>query len=334
MKCKKFKRSLTAGMFILFMLSAALLTGCAGGSDNNAGDKKYSIVCTIFPEYDWIRNVLGERADEFEVTMLVKSGTDLHSYQPSAADIAKISSCDLFVYTGGADSWADDALSTASNKEMKVISLFDVLGSDVKEEELVEGMEDEHSHNDENHNHDEIEYDEHIWLSLNNANKLVSAISDAISDLDDANKTVYAENAAAYLQQIAALDDEYKEAVKSAKRDTLLFGDRFPFRYLTEDYGLKYYAAFKGCSAETEASFETVTFLAGKLDELKLDTVLIIENSDEKLAKTIIQNSKSKNQQILVINSLQSVTAKDIKNGVTYLSVMKDNLEILKQALK
>ena len=326
-------------------------------------DKKISIVTTIFPEYDWVREIVGDHADKFDITYLMSKGVDLHSYQASAEDIAKVSSADLFIYVGGeSDTWAEDAIAEATNKEMKVINLLNSLGSDVKEEEVVEGMEaeDEHDHehhhseegkehehadegkehdhdHDHGHNHgeegEEVEYDEHVWLSLKNAQKLVMDIEANIESLDPDNAADYAANAQAYVKKLDELDNEYKKAVDESSLKYILVGDRFPFRYLVDDYGLKYSAAFVGCSAETEASFDTITFLSGKLDELGLKNVVTIENSDQKIAKTIIENTKNKDQGLVVLNSLQSVSQKEIDGGLTYLSVMKDNLEVLKKAL-
>ena len=316
-------------------------------------NKKISIVTTIFPEYDWVREIVGNHSDKFEITYLMNKGVDLHSYQASAEDIAKVSSADLFIYVGGeSDTWAEDAIAEATNKEMKVINLLNSLGSDVKEEEVVEGMaaEDEHDHDhseeakdhdhseeDKDHDHakegEEVEYDEHVWLSLKNAQKLVMDIEANIESLDPDNAADYAANAKAYVQKLDELDKEYQKAVDESSVKYILVGDRFPFRYLVDDYGLKYSAAFVGCSAETEASFDTITFLAGKLDELGLKNVVTIENSNQKIAKTIIENTKNKDQGLLVLNSLQSVSQKDIDGGLTYLSVMKDNLEVLKKAL-
>ena len=318
-------------------------------------NKKISIVTTIFPEYDWVREIVGNHADKFEITYLMNKGVDLHSYQASAEDIAKVSSADLFIYVGGeSDTWAEDAIAEATNKDMKVINLLNSLGSDVKEEEVVEGMaaEDEHDHDhseeakdhdhseeDKDHDHDhanegeEVEYDEHVWLSLKNAQKLVMDIEANIESLDPDNAADYAANAQAYVKKLEELDKEYQKAVDESSVKYILVGDRFPFRYLVDDYGLKYSAAFVGCSAETEASFDTITFLSGKLDELGLKNVVTIENSDQKIAKTIIENTKNKDQGLLVLNSLQSVSQKDIDGGLTYLSVMKDNLEVLKKAL-
>ena len=296
-----------------------------------SGNKPLKIVTTIFPEYDWVREILGDKADHAEVTMLLDNGVDLHSYQPTADDIIKISDCDLFLYVGGeSDGWVEDALKEATNKEMQVINLLDVLGEQVKEEEVVEGMEAEE---EESENEDEPEYDEHVWLSLKNAETLCNAITDALEEIDPANKDAYATNAASYLEKLAALDGEYQTVADNAARKTVLFGDRFPFRYLVDDYGLSYYAAFAGCSAETEASFETISFLAGKVNELGLPCVLTIEGAQHKIAETIVQNTVKKNQSILTLDSMQSTTSTDVANGTTYLSVMESNLDVLKQAL-
>ena len=500
-------KKITALLLALLML-VGVLAGCEKQKDTNKTDK-LSIVTTIFPEYDWVREILGDKADNAEITMLLDNGVDLHSYQPTADDIVKISDCDLFIYVGGeSDGWVDDALKNAANKNMKVINLLEVLGDSVKEEETVEGMqEEEHDHdhghdeeitkddikdrtlsdfagewkslypyllngdldeycehkaeededssttkdtylekykaswqcdankitingnkitftytdgksvsaeytyagyqpklNDEgkissvryqfettstdapkyvqfnDHGHesgeaehfhiyfgndsfdalmdsktnpffvkdaltvDEIldelmgheheeEKDEHVWLSLKNAEVLVNAISKSLQELDPDNKDTYSANSDAYIKKLSALDADYQAVVDGAAYKTVLFGDRFPFRYLVDDYGLSYYAAFVGCSAETEASFETVSFLAKKVDELNLPCVLTIEGAQHKIAETIVQNTTAKNQKILTMDSMQSTTSQDVKNGTTYLSIMEKNLSVLKEAL-
>ncbi len=313
------------------LMCMLLLTGCKS-SANHTGIAKYSIVCTTFAQYDWIREILGAHSDNFELTYLLEKGGDLHSYQPTAESMARISSADLFVYVGGeSDEWVEEALKGAVNQEMSVVNLIDTLGDRVWEEEVVEGMQTHEEH--EEHSDGETEYDEHIWLSLRNAAHLTDALSEKIGQLDAENAAYYAENAEAYIQELHALDDAYADAVNRAERNTLLFGDRFPFRYMTEDYGIDYYAAFAGCSTETDASFETITFLSGKADELELHTILAIEGSDQRIAEIIRQNTRSQNQEILTMNSLQSVTAKEIESGFTYLGAMRDNLEVLKKAL-
>lgn len=483
-----------------------------------ADDKELSIVCTIFPEYDWVKQILGDHAEHAEITYLLDSGVDLHSYQPTALDMAKIAECDLFVYVGGeSDEWVEDALADAVNPDMQVINLMEVMGDAAKEEEVKEGMEHDHDHehehaeieeddiqdreltdfagnwqslyplleagdlaeyvehhaeehdepadevleelaekwgcdvtaisidgakidftyadgtkksgeykyagyspvladdgdvkavlyqyeresgespkyvmfNDhgfepskaehfhifygdgtdfettkkdfkytpyfipdglngeeavemlEGHNHSkteeheheegEVEYDEHVWLSLKNAKTFCTEIADKLSILDSANKDDYKANLDAYTAQLDTLDGEFKTLTDGAKQKTLVFGDRFPFRYFVDDYGLDYYAAFVGCSAETEASFETVVFLAEKMDELGCGTIFTIEHSDRKIAQTIIDNTEAKNQKIAEMNSLQSVTKDQLDSGVTYLSLMQANYDTLKGALQ
>lgn len=306
--------------------AAPASTAAAAASSKSGDTKKLKIVATIFPEYDWVKNVLGERAENADLTLLLDKGTDLHSFQPTAADILKISSCDLFIYVGGeSDKWVDGVLKEAVNKNMVVINLMQALGDAVKEEELVEGMQGEE---------EEKEYDEHVWLSLKNAATCVGKISEALQKLDAANADKYKANAASYTDKLNSLDKDYAKAVEDGKQKTLLFGDRFPFRYMTEDYKLKYYAAFIGCSAETEASFETISFLARKADELSLNSILTIEGSDKKIAETINSNTGRKNLKILTLDSLQSTTSENVKNGASYLSAMEKNLGILKEALK
>ncbi len=201
-----------------------------------------------------------------------------------------------------------------------------------------EKHEHEKEHNTVKHDgkdhHEQPEYDEHVWLSLKNADIVCKAIAEELAALDSKNAETYRANYTAYSKKLAALDAKYKEAVTKAPVKTVLFGDRFPFRYLTDDYGLQYYAAFNGCSAETEASFATVAFLAKKMDELKLPAVLTIEGRQHKLAQTIVENTKAKNQKVLTLNSMQSVTEEEIKKGITYLAVMEQNLNVFQEALQ
>ncbi len=320
-------------LLIIAVLTLGLFSGCGANTENAVGSSdKMQIVTTIFPEYDWVMNVLGNQAENAEVTMLLDNGVDLHSYEPSPEDVLKITTCDLFIYVGGeSDKWVDDALAEAVNEDMQVINLMEVLGDSVSEEEVVEGMQAEEE--GEEGEEEEVEYDEHVWLSLRNASKIVDKIEEALCNLDQANAQEYSANATSYKEQLSALDQDYEAAISEKQVNAILFGDRFPFRYMVDDYDLDYYAAFVGCSAETEASFETVTFLAQKVDELSLPAVLIIDGSDGKIAETIVESTTNKNQQILTLDSMQSTTSDDVKNGMTYLSVMKDNLSILKQAL-
>lgn len=389
-------------LFLFSLLTAAALVGCGPSSPVGEEKKpvKLSVVTTIFPLYDWTREIIGGENGHVELTMLLDKGVDLHSYQPTAEDVLKISNCDVFIYVGGeSDAWVKDALKAARNEHRIVLNLMEVLGSRAKVEEQAEGMEAHHhhhgeeaahgaeghdhdaAHEDEAHHHDHEavheeghshehaeaheghahahnaaseahghdhaandhgedahhhapEYDEHIWLSLKNAKLLTQAIAEALSKADAAHADAYRKNAAAYQEKLAALDKEYQAAVEGAPHKTLLFCDRFPFRYLVDDYGLTYYAAFSGCSAETEASFATVAFLADKLAELKPPAVLTIEGRSHKIAETVIQNAQMPGEKVLTLDSLQSTTAGDVAKGATYLSVMKKNLDVLRQALR
>ncbi len=320
---------------VLCILTVLLVCGCTQGKQAEGGIDNISVVATIFPEYDWVKNLLGENPGNIDLTLLIENGADLHSYQPSVDDIVTIENCDLFIYVGGeSDEWVEDVLANAKNPNMVVINLLEVLGDDVKEEEIVEGMEAEEEEGEGEEGEEEAEADEHVWLSLRNAQKFCDEIAGALCNIDPANEANYKANLASYKEKLSALDEEYKNACDSATQKTVLFGDRFPFRYLTEDYGLTYYAAFVGCSAETEASFKTVVFLAEKTDELSLPAILTIEGGNDKIAASVRDNTKDKNQEILTLHSMQSVTNKDIQEGVSYVSLMEQNLEVLKKALQ
>ncbi len=333
---------------LAFLLSFVLLVSCTVTCAGAEADE-INIVTTIFPIYDWVREVVGDNASRVNISLLLDNGVDLHSYQPTAQDILAISTADLFIYVGGeSDEWAEDVLQSAMNPNLKAINLVDAMGEDIKMEEIVEGMEHEHDHEDhdheeseehedhEEHDHDhehEDEADEHVWLSLRNAGKLTKVITDTLSETDPDYAEYYQANAAAYISKLNDLDARYTETVNGSAYKTILFGDRFPFRYLADDYGLTYYAAFSGCSAESEASFQTIVFLAQKVDELGLPAVLTIEHPKTKIAETVVSTSQAKSAQILSIDSMQGTTAADIQAGMTYLSIMESNLEVLKEAL-
>ena len=315
------KKLIALLLSLFFLLSTALPAGMAE-------EKPLKIVTTIFPIYDWVRQIIGEQ--DADVTMLMDSGVDLHNFQPTAQDILTIAQCDLFIFVGGeSDEWTEDVLNTVQNESMTVINLLDALGDDVKEEEIVEGMEAEEEEGEE----EEAESDEHVWLSLRNAEKLVKVIAETLAAIDAEKAEPYRANAESYIEKLQALDAQYAETVDAAAFKTLLFGDRFPFRYLADDYGLTYYAAFAGCSAETEASFQTILFLAQKVDELGLPAVLTIENPKTRIAETVVNATQNKNQKILSLNSMQGVTAQEVKDGAAYLSLMESNLIVLRDAL-
>ena len=322
---------------IAVICSCVVMIGClsACGSNTESSSAPESdnlqIGTTIFPIYDWVREILGENPAGIELTMLMDNGVDLHSFQPTAMDILRVSSCDMFVYVGGeSDQWVEDAMQEAANEKQKEINLMESLGDGMKEEQIVEGMQPE----EEDTESEEPEYDEHVWLSLKNASILCGRLAKAIREMDPDHAEIYEANVTAYQQKLADLDNEYQSVVNESSQKTVLFGDRFPFRYLTDDYSLDYYAAFAGCSAETEASFETISFLAGKVDELGLNSVMTIEGSDQRIAETIIQNTKEKDQKILTMDSMQATTSKDAGQGATYLSIMEKNKNVLKEALQ
>ena len=314
----------------LFALLMALVLACSFLTAACEAAAPLRIVCTTFPQYDWTRQLLGDRADDVELTLLLDNGIDLHNYQPTADDIIKIARSDLFIYVGGeSDAWVNDLLETSQNSHVKALSMLACV--DAKEEEAVEGMQEE-AHEC-GHAHHEAEYDEHVWLSLRNAQTITRAILEALCEADPAHAETYRANADAYIAQLAELDAQYADMVRHAARTAILFADRFPFRYLADDYGLTYYAAFAGCSAETEASFKTIAFLAKKVDELNLPAVLAIEGGNHAIAETVVASTQAKNQVILSMNSLQSMTEADVQRGESYLSVMTQNLAILTQAL-
>lgn len=323
---KRFK-----SLFILISICMLtfFLTGCGKLARNN---DKIKIVCTTFSQYDWVREIAGESIDDIELVLL-GNGADLHSYQPTTGDILNIADCDVFIFVGGvSDVWVQDALKQATNPDMITINMMEVLKNNLYEEEIIDGMEEEEHHHDEAED-DLIEYDEHLWLSLRNAELMCYEIRDALVSSDEKNKSIYENNCDSYVNKLKKLDEEYIEVVSNSAYDTVLFGDRFPFIYMIKDYNLNYYAAFAGCSAESEASFETVTFLAGKLDELKLPAIIVVDGSSKDLAKTINESTKSSDYPILVMDSMQNVSMDDAKNGKTYLGTMESNLKVLKTAL-
>lgn len=312
--------------YILISLCCFVLTGCVSITKETS---KKSIVCTTYVQYNWIQEIIGKNNQSFELTLLIKDGADLHSYQPTIQDLAKVSSADLFVYVGGeSEKWVEDALKEATNKNMLVVDMMNVLKKRIKEEEHVEGVKGDHDEDEE-----ETEYDEHVWLSLINAHEVVQYLSNEVQKLDDKNKKIYEENTKRYLKELDDLNLQYQQVVESATTKTLLFADRFPFRYLLDDYGLKYYAAFPGCSADVEASFYTITFLANKIDQLNLKSIFVIDQTNLKIAQTVKDNTQRKNQKIVYLDSLQSVDDQKIKNGYSYLKAMKYNLKMLKKAL-
>jgi zinc transport system substrate-binding protein len=326
---KKLKIISVTAALCAVLASVCFALGCA-----KLGKDKTTIVCLGYAQYDWTMQILGDQKGRFEVKYLLDSGVDLHSYQASASDITIIKTADLLIYTGGeSEEWVEKTLDGA-NENLKAVSLLEIL-SDPLEEEWIEGMQPEdEEEEEETEGEEETEYDEHVWLSIKNAKIFVTAITEKICEIDDANKDEYIANANSYKDKLTALDNKYSEAVAAKTTDTILFADRFPFLYLAKDYGINYYSAFHGCSTEVNASFDTIRFLVQKVNDLNLAVILTLENTQcGAIAQTVKDNSNAKNQRILTMNSLQSVTKQNMQDGLSYLSVMEANLETLKIAL-
>ncbi|MBE6686813.1 MAG: zinc ABC transporter substrate-binding protein [Ruminococcaceae bacterium] len=319
----------TISVICALLLVALAFAGCSGDKKNN--DKR--IVCTMFPQYDWVMEILGEEAKEWNVELLMQTGTDLHSFEPTAEDIIIIDRSDLFIHVGGeSDEWVDDVLGQSENVGT-VINMLETLGDDaiMSEHEHDHGHEHEHEHEEEEEEHEH--HDEHVWLSLHNAELLCDVICDSICEIDKDNEEIYRANSEKYINKINALDEKYHDTVENAKTNKLLFADRFPFAYMVDDYGLEYHAAFSGCSTESNATSETIDTLISKLNEWDLDSVIVLEGSDKEIAETVIKGSRDKDQDIIVLNSLQSVTIVDIEKGADYIELMEKNLDALNDAL-
>lgn len=308
----KFKRILP------IVLLLVLLTGCG-----RAEESEKTVIAAIYPIYDWTMEIIGD-TQGVSVQLLSDKGVDLHSYQATAQDMLRIYECGLFLYVGGeSDEWVADVLDCVPNPQRRELAILETLGDRLREEETVEGMQVRGWEEEE-------AYDEHVWLSLKNARIICDAICQELCALAPENRESYLANLAAYDKKLEALDAAYAQAVSQGKMDTLLFCDRFPFRYLTEDYSLNYYAAFSGCSGDSEASFATVLFLTEQAERLQVPALLILEDSDGKLARTVAGCTDSAAPEILTLDSMQA-TAPDC--GESYLEKMEKNLEVLRSAL-
>ncbi|MDR0822435.1 MAG: metal ABC transporter substrate-binding protein [Endomicrobium sp.] len=291
------------------------------GISNPSDDKKIKVVTTIFPQYDFVREIAG---DKVNLQMLLKPGAESHSYEPTPQDILKIQNSNIFIYVGGeSDEWIEKILSSIDTKNIAIMPMMSLVKA--VEEEVVEGMQEE----DEEEN-GEIEYDEHVWTSIANDKKIVSAISQQLQILDSDNADFYKENTKKYLAKLDALDAEFKDIVAKSKRKTIIFGDRFPFRYFADEYGLKYFAAFRGCSTETQASPATIAFLINKVKQDKIPVVFYIEMSNEKIADVIVESAKVKK---LLLHSGHNLNKQDFENKVSFIDLLKRNAENLKEAL-
>ncbi len=331
------------GMFLWILVCLLpVISGCANMGLSQNYDK-ITIVCTNFPLYDWTRQVLGE--SDAEVILLLDNGADMHSFQPSAEEMIQIADCDMIVYVGGeSDAWLADALETNPNEERIEVNLMEVLRDEVKAEVYTEGMQTEHIHSDgevctvehDENEHDgvEIAADEHVWLSLRMAVKSCSAIEEALCNLMPEAETVIRANGEAYCGELAELDQSYHDMVTESSSDgVVIVADRFPFMYLMEELGIEYYAAFPGCSTESEADFETVVFMAEKVKEHDTDVLFITESGTDTLANAVFENAESTGE-VAVLHSMQVVYRDDVASGCTYIEFMEENLTVLESVLK
>ena len=335
MRASVFMKRFLCTVLVLMLLISSLV-----GCERTPDDGGIEIVCTVFPIYDWVDNLLGE-SDDVSLRLLVNRGTDPHSYTPTPTDIAAIHASDVLIYVGGeSDAWVRDVLETVKNEDIKIISLLDMLGDRAQIEETVEGMqcEDEdchdHDHDHEGEHAESGAYDEHVWLSLKNAQMLCDGLADELAAVLPDMAEQIDQNCDAYREKIVSLNARFEETIAEKSEKLLIFADRFPFRYLIEDYSLDYFAAFSGCSADSEATFETVVFLSEKLRESSAGALMILESSTRDLANTIISNSGCEGVEIIVMDSMQSINTRDINEGVTYLSIMEKNLAAISAALK
>lgn len=318
-------------ILLTLLLVLPILAGCA--QQVNCG--KIKIVCTVFPQYDWIRSILGN-SEEIELSLIVQNGADPHSYQPTAADIMSISNCDMIVTLGGdSEQWVDEALQRAQGSDIKKIELSAIKGMTLHNVSSSSHSHEEHEHEHEHeHGHGHSAFDEHLWLSVKNAMTATAALTDEICRLDEKNADTYKKNAEQYISSLAELDAEYEKAVSGIPEESrfMLFADRFPFVYLLSDYGIEYQAAFDGCTTDVDADFDTVIKLINEADTHGVSYIAVTESSDGALAQTVATSTK-KDIEIITLNSLQRVNEKDIKNGASYLGAMRENLAALKIAL-
>ena len=345
---KKFSKLLT--LLMILVMCASCFYGCSSDKKEENSSKKIKVVATIFPVYDFLREIGGDKID---LTMLMTPGAETHSYEPTPKDMKTVSNADFFAYVGGdSDEWVDKILDGNKNDKMKVVTLMDCVKT--VDEEHVEGMEEEHDHDhdedvdgkddsdkdkdehdehdehDHDHDGDEPEQDEHVWTSPKNAIEIVKKLTSELSKVDPDNANYYKENSKNYIKKLEDLDKKFEDAAKNGKRKEIIFGDRFPFRYFVDRYGLKYYAAFPGCSTDTEASASTVAFLTNKVKEDKIPVIFHIELSNNKIAKSIAEATGAK---MLQLNAVHNVTKEDFEKGETYLSLMEKNLKPLEEAL-
>lgn len=313
------------GLLLCAALLLGALSGCAQQPGIDSDDGKLHIVTTIFAPYDFAREIGG---DDVSVTMLLKPGSEVHSYEPSPKDIIAIRNADVFLYVGGeSDAWVRDVLEGVDNPDLRTVTLMDCV--EALEEETVEGMQAGREEHDHDHA-EEPEYDEHVWTSPRNAALICEKLADTFAAADPAHADAYAQRCGAYVEQLDALDLEFKQIVENAGRKTIVFADRFPLLYFADAYDLTYFAAYPGCADAAEPSAATVAFLIDKVAAEQIPVVFCIELSNQKLADTVCEATGAKKLQF---SSCHNVTAAEFKDGATYLSIMQQNAAALREAL-
>lgn len=298
------------------------IVGCAGGRSPQKNDKRLKVVATVFAEYDFLRNIAGDR---ISLEMLMLPGADLHTFDPTPKDIMQVQEADLFVTIGGeSDAWADKIIESVDSKNLQTIRLMDCVDH-VVEEDVVEGMEAEGEQEE-----GEKEFDEHVWTSPPNAIQIVESLCEKLCSMDQENKGFYRENAALYIEKLQDLDASFRQLMENGVRKEIIVADRFPFRYFADAYGLDYYAAFPGCSTQTGASAETIAFLIRKVEEDKIPVVFHMELSSELMCNTICDETGAKKAQL---NAVHNISRQDFDKGIGYLELMQENVAALKEAL-
>jgi zinc transport system substrate-binding protein len=330
-RIKMNKKSLKKLLFLCLAIpfAAVSLWGCSRSDrPSNTGESKLKVVTTLFPYYDFTRQVAG---DKVELTMVIPAGMDSHSFEPTPADVQVIRDADVLICNGGAlEHWLSQVLSAVDSDSMTVLTGMDQVNA--VQEELVEGMEEEkHQHQEDDDGHgDHIEYDEHIWTSPVNAMILVESIRDTLSEKDPENRSYYEERAKSYLEKLKKLDDEFRKVAENKKRDMIVVGDKFPFRYLADEYGLSYRAAFSGCSTDTEPSARTIAYLIDKMRLEQIPVVYYLELSSHRVSEIIAEETGA---EPLLLHSCHNVSRREFDSGVTYLDLMEQNVINLKRGL-
>lgn len=321
-------------IFKTFIIALLLLFCASCSSTSEFPDNgNVNVMATIFPPYDFARELGG---DNINLKMLLPPGSETHSYEPTPQDIINIQNSDLFIYAGGeSDEWIRELLDSVDTKNIKILSLVDLCP--LLEEENKEGMQlsgalsHEHIH-DENCEHEhKHESDEHVWTSPKNVMLICNEICDILCELDPDNSETYSERLINYTSQLSMLDSSLREISEISENNTLIFADRFPFRYLTEEYSWNYYAAFPGCAEQTEPSIKTIMFLIDKIKEENIPYVFYREFSSHTLADTVAEETGAKTA---MLHSCHNVTKQEFEAGITYIDLMTKNIEILKEALK